>query len=135
MKQIKMIAIIAIASVSFMSFTVGKKQSTADFAYNIAKINWIKESHDFGEIAQAKPVTVEFAFTNTGDEPLLIADVVPSCGCTASDYSKEPIAPGKLSKIKITYNAASVGSFAKTITVNFQDAGLKKVLNIKGTVK
>ncbi len=135
MKQIKMIAIIAIASVSLMSFTVGEKQSTAYFAYNMAKINWIKESHDFGDIPKGKPVSIEFSFTNTGDEPLLIADVVPSCGCTASDYSKEPIAPGKSSNIKITYNAASVGSFAKTITVNFQDAGLKKVLNIKGTVK
>jgi hypothetical protein len=135
MKQIKMIAIIAIASVSLMSFTKLEKKASSSYAYNIAKVNWIKESHDFGEIAQGKPVHVEFSFTNSGDEPLLIADVVPSCGCTASDYSKEPIAPGKSSTIKITYNAASAGSFAKTITVNFQDAGLKKVLNIKGTVK
>ena len=133
MKLIKIAAIIAIASVSFMSFTVLEK-TNASFVYNIAKVNWIKESHDFGEIAQGKPVSVEFAFTNTGDEPLLIADVVPSCGCTASAYSKEIIAPGKSSTIKITYNASMIGAFAKTITVNFQDAGLKKVLNIKGTV-
>lgn len=135
MKQIKMIALIAIASVSLMSFTKPAKSATSSMTATIAKINWAKESHDFGEIKQGKAVSVEFSFTNTGDEPLLIADVVPSCGCTASDYSKEPIAPGKSSTIKITYNAAAMGPFAKTITVNFQDAGLKKVLNIKGTVK
>ena len=134
MKQIKIAAILVIASASFLSFTVLEKPN-ACFAYNIAKISWAKESHDFGEIAQGKPVSVEFSFTNTGDEPLLIADVVPSCGCTASDYSKEVIAPGKSSTIKITYNASLAGAFTKTITVNFQDAGLKKVLNIKGTVK
>lgn len=135
MKQIKTVAIIAIASVSLLSFTKLEKKATSSYAYNIAKINWIKENHDFGQIAQGKPVQVEFSFTNAGSEPLLIADVVPSCGCTVSDYSKEPVAPGKSSTIKITYNALSVGAFAKTITVNFQDAGLKKVLNIKGTVK
>lgn len=130
MKQIKMIAII-IASVAFMSFSTPEKNA----ASYIAKISWVKESHDFGEIKQGKPVSVEFSFTNTGDEPLLIADVVPGCGCTAAGYSKEPVAPGKSSVIKITYNAATTGSFAKTITVNFQDAALKKVLYIKGTVK
>jgi hypothetical protein len=101
----------------------------------MAKVNWVKDNHDFGEIVQGKPVAVEFSFTNTGDEPLLIADVLASCGCTASDYSKEPVAAGKSSKIKVIYNAASMGSFSKTITVNFVDAALKKVLNIKGTVK
>ena len=103
--------------------------------FPVAKISWVKDVHDFGEIPQGKPVTVEFSFANTGDEPLLIADVVPSCGCTASDYSKEAIAPGKSSSIKVTYNAASTGSFSKTITVNFVDGSLRKLLSIKGTVK
>lgn len=135
MKQIKIIAIITIASVSLMSFTKPVKNTVSSIAYTIAKVNWEKEAHDFGEIKQGKPVSVEFSFTNTGDKPLLIADVVPSCGCTASDYPKEPVAPGKSSTIKVTYNAAAIGSFSKSITVNFQDAGLQKVLNIKGTVK
>jgi hypothetical protein len=130
MKQIKIAAII-MAMIPFFSFITLKNAPS----FPVAKVSWIKESHDFGEIPKGRPVSIEFSFTNTGDEPLLIADVVPSCGCTASDYSKEVIAPGKSSKINITYNAALAGSFAKTITVNFQDAGLKKALNIKGTVK
>ena len=130
MKQIK-IAAIVVAVLPFFSFTTLKNVAV----FSMAKINWVKDSHHFGEIVQGKPVTAEFSFTNTGDEPILIADVVPGCGCTASDYSKEPVAAGKSSKIKVIYNAASVGSFSKTITVNFVDAALKKVLSIKGTVK
>ena len=137
MKQIKTITLAAfsVASVVLMSFTAATISNNFAVSYNIGKVNWVKEAHDFGEIPQGKPVSVEFEFTNAGDAPLLIADVATSCGCTASDYSKEPIAPGKSSKIKVTYNAANLGAFTKTITVNFSDAEAKKVLNIKGTVK
>ena len=133
-----MLSIIAIACIAMMSFTtvsISKHSPNAMVAANLIKVSWAKESHDFGEIPQGKPVAVEFAFTNTGETPLLIADVATSCGCTASDYSKEPIAPGKSSKIKVTYNAASIGAFTKNITVNFSEAEAKKVLTIKGTVK
>lgn len=137
MKQIKTlaIAVVAISSVALMSFTAASISNEVSAAYNINKVTWVKEAHDFGEIPQGKPVSVEFAFTNAGETPLLIADVATSCGCTASDYSKEPIAPGKSSKIKVTYNAANMGAFTKSITVNFSDTEAKKVLTIKGTVK
>jgi hypothetical protein len=137
MKQLKTIAIavVAIASVALMSFTAASISNKLSEVYNMGKVTWEKDTHDFGEIPQGKPVSVEFAFTNAGNTPLLIADVATSCGCTASDYSKEPIALGKSSKIKVTYNAANMGAFTKNITVNFSDAEAKKVLMIKGTVK
>jgi len=138
MKQIKTLSIIAITCIALTSFTslsMVNNQTIVNASDSFIKVAWAKESHDFGEIPQGKPVSVEFAFTNTGDAPLLIADVATSCGCTASDYSKEPIAPGASSKIKVTYNAANMGAFTKTITVNFSDAEAKKVLMIKGTVK
>ncbi len=138
MKQIKTFSIIAIACIALMSFTTlsaSNSQSLISAVSNFIKVSWEKETHDFGEIPQGKPISVAFTFTNAGDTPLLIADVATSCGCTASDYSKEPIAPGKSSKIKVTYNAANMGAFTKSITVNFSDAEAKKVLMIKGTVK
>ena len=140
MKPIKTIAIAAIAVCSFwlLSFkpaTTSITSSSISSAINAARILWAKESHDFGEIPQGKPVSIEFTFTNNGDEPILVADVATSCGCTASDYSKAPIEPGKSSSVKVTYNAAAVGSFTKSITVNFSDVAAKKVLLIKGTVK
>ena len=137
MKKIKTTAIYAIAfmSVVFMSFTTTGHHPIYSTVGNAIKVLWAEESHDFGEIPQGKPVSVEFNFTNTGEEPLLIADVKTSCGCTASDYTKEPVAAGKSSKIKVTYNAAAIGVFTKAITVNFSDAASQKILTIKGTVK
>jgi hypothetical protein len=130
MKLRFMTAFAALLSFAAMSFTPNSAHAPAAVI-----VSWEKESHDFGEIPQGKPVTVSFSFTNKGDEPILIADVATSCGCTASDYSKEPIMPGANSTINATYNAANPGSFSKSITVNFNDAAAKKVLSIKGTVK
>ena len=40
-------------------------------------------------------VEVKFKFKNVGTKPLLLLQVQAGCGCTTSDYTKEPIAPGK----------------------------------------
>jgi len=80
-------------------------------------IEFKKTTHDFGKIAQGKPVAHEFTFTNTGDEPLVLIKVKASCGCTTPSYPREPIAPGEEAKIKAVYNAASVGKFQKSVTV------------------
>jgi hypothetical protein len=131
LKMIKTVFALSIAAFVQLSFT----PKPAILKSTVTTISWEKESYDFGEIAQAKPVFTSFTFTNQGNEPILVSDVVTSCGCTASNYSKEPIMPGKSSSIKVTYNAANVGAFAKTITVNFNDVTAKKVLTIKGAVK
>jgi len=98
-------------------------------------IKWQKTQHDFGQIKQAVPVTATFEFVNTGSAPLVIAQVQGSCGCTATNYSTEPIQPGKSSKIVATYNAASPGVFNKTVTVTTStDASAPQVLTLRGTV-
>ena len=134
MKKITFLLLTA-ASFAAMSFLPHQTVHNSQAQPLTLKINWADELHDFGSIPQGKPVSYDFHFTNTGDEPVIISEVHTSCGCTASDYSKEPIAPGKSSTIKVTYNAAAKGTFTKAITVDFQDAALKKVLNIKGTVE
>lgn len=69
-----------------------------------AVIKYDKSSHDFGKFDEEKKQTVVFAFTNTGDEPLVIQQVMTTCGCTVADYTKTPIPAGKKGQIKVTYN-------------------------------
>lgn len=95
---------------------------------------WSMTTHDFGKIQVNKPVTHEFRFTNSGDAPLVISSVQASCGCTVTDYSKDPIAPGADGYVKATYNAAKVGVFTKTVTVNANAAENLVQLVIKGEV-
>lgn len=96
--------------------------------------SWESTSHDFGKIEKGRPVTVVFKFKNTGNAPLLISKANSSCGCTASDYSKNAIVPGESGFVKVNYNAASLGTFSKTVTVYSNLGDIPVELSIKGEV-
>jgi hypothetical protein len=99
-----------------------------------AIFEWTATEFDFGQIKVGIPVSYEFEFTNSGEIPLVISTVQASCGCTVTSYTKEPIEPGGKGFVKATYNAASVGQFTKTVTVNANtEEGIAK-LTIKGEV-
>ena len=97
-------------------------------------ISWKAETIDVGQIPQGTPKTIKFEFTNSTSKPVLITNVRASCGCTATDYSKESIAPGKTGYVNAIYNAAGVGAFTKTVTVTTSDSDSSKQLTFKGTV-
>jgi|WetSurMetagenome_2_1015567.scaffolds.fasta_scaffold849592_1 hypothetical protein len=105
-----------------------------DAAKPVSGMSFKTTTIDLGKIEQGKPVTVEFEFTNPSMVPLIITSVRPSCGCTAADYPKEPIAPGKSGIIKLTYNAASSGAFTKSTMVTTNAAETNTALIIKGEV-
>ena len=111
------------------SATVFAQSKKAD---DIAKLN--VETYDFGKIKQNVPATATFVVTNIGTEPLFIEDAKPTCGCTISDYTKTPIAPGKSGTIKATYNAAALGHIDKTLTVKFGGADDIKFIKLSGEV-
>jgi hypothetical protein len=94
----------------------------------------LKETeHDFGMIPQGKAVFYVFDIVNTGSTALKLDDVHASCGCTTPEWSREPIAAGAVSKIKVGYNAAAEGGFDKYITITY-NSNQSKQIRIKGTV-
>lgn len=94
----------------------------------------LKETeHDFGKIPQGKPVYYNFEIVNTGTTPLKLDNVQASCGCTTPEWSRDPIAPGASAIIKVGYNAAAEGPFAKPITIIYNE-NMTKQLTIRGTV-
>jgi len=88
---------------------------------------------DFGTIPQGKPVFHFFEVTNNGKTPMVISNVQTSCGCTTPEWSKEPVAPGATTKIRVGYNAATEGHFDKYITVMYNQ-NLSKQIKISRTV-
>ncbi|MCK5855995.1 MAG: DUF1573 domain-containing protein [Bacteroidales bacterium] len=101
------------------------------------KIKFEKTTHDFGTIKEEiKNAVAKYVFTNTGQGDLKILKVKTSCGCTASDYSKNVIKPGEKGFVSATYHTAHrPGPFRKTITVTVNDPDHPNtVLFIKGTV-
>lgn len=101
----------------------------------MAAFGWSTTTHDFGKIARARPVTARFSFRNTGELPLLINSAKGSCGCTSVEYPKAAILPGQSGQINATFNAASVGAFSKTVTVESNAEGGVVVLSFKGEVE
>lgn len=103
-----------------------------------AKIEFEKTVHDFGANPQGVPVTYDFVFRNTGDEPLVLQSVKASCGCTTPNWPREPIMPGQESNITVKYNMARAGNFTKTITVTVKPKEAEQTpeivkLTIKGS--
>lgn len=97
-------------------------------------IVWKAETIDVGQIPQGTPKAIVYEFKNTGKTAVVITNVQGSCGCTATDYTKEPIQSGKSAKVTATYNAANKGAFTKTVTVTTSAETTPKVLTLKGTV-
>lgn len=97
-------------------------------------IVWKAETIDVGQIPQGTPKAIVYEFKNSGKTAVVITNVQGSCGCTATNYTKEPILPGKSAKITATYNAANKGGFTKTVTVTTSASSTPKVLTLKGTV-
>ena len=93
-------------------------------------------THDFGSFEEEiGPVTHEFKFFNTGNEPLLITNVRTTCGCTASEYTREPIAPNDSGSVKVTYNPKGrPGRFSKPVYVTTNASEGRETLHIKGVV-
>ena len=100
------------------------------------KIVFEKLEHNFGTFKESAGVqTYSFKFTNAGKVPLLLNNVVASCGCTTPKWTKEPVIPGGKGEIEVSYDPTSrIGSFAKTITVQSNAENQGVVLTISGTV-
>ena len=61
---------------------------------------------DFGKLKDGDKVRHNYKVKNTGSEPLLIANVQTSCGCTAPSFPKAPISPGEEAEITLEFNSA-----------------------------
>ena len=107
---------------------------SSEFSKDLGSFTWAETAFDFGKIKVNKPVTHEFSFINAGDAPLVISSVQASCGCAVAKYSKDPIGPGSSGYVTATYNAARIGVFTKTITVNANTGASAVVLTVKGEV-
>jgi hypothetical protein len=138
---------VAVLSVVLISCHNGNgKQLSGDLVTNpksaqntdgkTAVIQFDKTEFDFGKILQGEVVSYTFHFTNSGNAPLIISGIDKSCGCTASDYPRQPIDPGKSGEIKITYDSKGHQGFqSKALVVNSNTIPAQTTLRIKADVR
>ncbi len=87
-----------------------------------------ESNFDFGNIKKGDKVEHVYEVTNTGTNPLVISEVKPGCGCTAPDFTKDPILPGKKGKITLHFDSSNfdgnVSKFAD-VYANVEKAPIK----------
>ncbi len=97
-------------------------------------VSFDKVVHDFGDVMIADGAqNCTFTLKNISDQPIVIHNVLTSCGCTEPEWTKAPIRPGERGKIDVTFtNDQGPYPFNKSITVYV--AGLSKpvILRLKG---
>jgi hypothetical protein len=102
----------------------------------VTTLKMTETQHDFGKFKEeAGRQTYDFYVTNTGTQPLVIQNIVASCGCTTPEWTRSPIAPGSKGKITAIYDPKDrPGAFNKTLSVYSNTQPQVTVLTIKGEV-
>jgi hypothetical protein len=85
---------------------------------NYARIEFEVSDHNFGDVFQGQKVEFAFKFKNTGTLPLILQNVLSTCGCTVPDWPKEPIQPSEEGIIRVIFDStARLGRQNKVITI------------------
>ena len=128
----KRIIIVILASLC-MTFPAMAQGSKADNVFG-GVVRLDKTVHDFGDILLTDgPVSATFTATNVSDKPIVIYNVVSSCGCTDVEWTRQPIKPGEKGNIKATYkNDEGAYPFDKNLTVYFSEPKQPVILRLRG---
>ena len=90
--------------------------------------------HDFGKVKEGDEPSYTFKVKNEGSTDLIIQNVSPACGCTASDFSKT-VAPGQEGKITLSVKTVGmmgkVSRYADVISNDTQQPNLKLWLHLE----
>ena len=71
---------------------------------NAQKISFSGQVCRFDTITESDgPVVHDFYFTNTGEKPLKIKEVLTSCGCVAASFPSGEVMPGEKAAVRVIY--------------------------------
>lgn len=112
-------SILVLAMASLLAIACQKKEEITTQPLETASVEEVVEKtavtslalsenhHNFGAIKKGETVQHTYEITNTGDNPLVISDVKPACGCTAPEFTKDPILPGQKGKIVLSFDSTN----------------------------
>ncbi|MCC6684143.1 MAG: DUF1573 domain-containing protein [Bacteroidia bacterium] len=129
MKKIFALFLLLSVSTAFAQTAKHKKMRGAVIVFET-------DTFDFGEIWEGEKAEAIFQFKNAGTQPLVLTEVITTCGCTNAVWPKEAIPPGGTGSVKVAYDSQfRPGMFMKRIGVksNAKNANVK-VIVITGNV-
>jgi Protein of unknown function (DUF1573) len=101
-----------------------------------AALKWETTEVDLHPSLSDKTAVAHFKYKNTGDKPVKITSVHPSCGCTTAALAKDVVDPNESGEITATFNIGDrSGVQTKSITVRTDDATNEAtILKLKATI-
>ncbi len=101
-----------------------------------AALTWESTEADLHPGLSDKTAVAHFKYKNTGEKPIKITSVHPSCGCTTAALAKDVVEPNESGEITATFNIGDrSGVQTKNITVMTDaEASQATVLKLKATI-
>ena len=115
---------------------VDKKYVAAVDTAHYTLINWADTIINVGDIKEGDTAFANFKFKNSGETPLFILGIKPTCGCTVVNYPHNSILPGNSKSIKAKFGTLHTHGFARKtilVTTNTRNGG-KTLLAIEANV-
>jgi hypothetical protein len=98
-------------------------------------LDFERTDYDFGTIREGQKVNYTYKFKNNGAAPLIVQTVQPSCGCTAPDWTKDPVPVGGTGFVKVEFDSnGKPGMQNKMVTVTSNTWPKQMKLNFKAMV-
>lgn len=125
----KTLFVFALFFTSFCLFA--QEEQTSDWQ-KVVKFD--KTIHDFGDVLIAEgPVKCTFTVTNISSSPIVIHNIISSCGCTTPQWTREPIRPKASGTIDVVFsNDQGPYPFDKNLTLYISNVSRPVVLRIRG---
>jgi hypothetical protein len=101
------------------------------------QLAFVKEFEDLGSlnVQDLQLFKFEIEFVNKGDAPLLVSQVRGCCGTRITEWTTEPVMPGKKGLIKIEFRLnPHPQTISRTLTVLSNDPEGMKIYRIRGQV-
>ena len=123
----------ALLSVS-IHIAIAQEVSEEDTAA-FAQIAFDKVNFDFGDVVQGEKIEHVFEFRNEGRTPLILSNVLSTCGCTVPEWPKEPVPYDSTGIVKVIFDSSSkIGRQNKVVTIRSNSKEGDFRLRISGMV-
>ena len=120
--------LVAVAGIAAAAAETSAQEKIGDI------VEFDKTVHNFGDVLLSDgALSCVFTMKNIGEKPVVIYNVVTSCGCTDVKWTREPIKPGQSGTISAVYtNDEGPYPFDKSLTAYISGLGKPVILRIRG---
>ena len=126
---------LVIFNLLLLTTTTCQKLPDISDSTNLPILQWEHNSFDFGNLSSGTKVSHEYKFKNSGSLPLIISNVLVTCGCTVPKWPQVPIPPKKTGTITIFFNTkGKTGVQNKTITILTNSKSGKETLMFSANI-